>query len=344
MAQPNIVALNQGTVYEDIMIFLKGKGIKSTGTSETYESAIRYFYKYMKNKDIENLTVDDLQFKNRDMVRYQTDLNEQYANSTVNKMVSAVVSLYEFLEKNEYPVKVQKMRVDFLPDTSEQYGELTVDEAVKMSELVLNQYKGEEKSELIKMAFRTSFRKGALLSLTWDDIKWDEQQGLYLVHVIDKRQKKCVQPLRKDQYEELLKIKECKYYQKYNDNLVFHITEKTISEMMQKLVEEMSIPESRKIVFHSLRKCAPNWLVDTQDSVIAAQQQLNHSNMNTTYKNYISKKKDYHNAASVTMEEQIDDTICDDMTREELLELVKMQKNGTWMQLKRDAKQIVDAR
>ncbi|WP_170318665.1 hypothetical protein [Paenibacillus sp. HGF7] len=53
-----------------------------------------------------------------------------------------------------------------MPADSQSYGKLTLEEARFFAELALSQDKGLEKSVLIRLAYTTSIREGALLSLT----------------------------------------------------------------------------------------------------------------------------------------------------------------------------------
>src|SRR5690606_21671595 len=121
---------------------------------------------------------------------------------------AAISSLYDFFETNEYPVKAKVMKVSPLSDDSESYGKITLDEAREMAELVKKQVKGVEKSCLIRLAYVTSIRLGALLSLTWNNIKLSENGNFYTVEVFDKGKKKDRKPITKELYEELLKIKD----------------------------------------------------------------------------------------------------------------------------------------
>jgi hypothetical protein len=64
--------------------------------------------------------------------------------------------------------------------------------------------------------------------------------------------------------------------------------------------------------------------------------------MDTTYKKYISKKRNYGSMASVRIDEEIDNTIFDELTHEQLLEMVKGMKNGIGYVLREEASKILN--
>src|SRR5690606_4958972 len=141
---------------------------------------------HTRNKDIEYLTIEDLKFMNSEIENYASELklgnvktinrNEtcKYSNNSINSKISSIVSLYKFLNKNEYDVDPEKMAIEWLDPDGESYGKLTLSQAELIAEKVRSQVKGYEKSMLIKLAIRTSIRQGALLSLTYDKIRWNE--------------------------------------------------------------------------------------------------------------------------------------------------------------------------
>ncbi|MNK83582.1 site-specific tyrosine recombinase XerC [compost metagenome] len=340
VAVNNVVGLHTGTVGQDIKAFI-GKS-ESTHTKQNYERSIRLFFKWYRNKDIEQLLVEDLSIRNVDMLRYQKFLRDHsadYTNTSINNMMAAVQSLYEFLERNEYEVNSKHVKVDVLSDDSEPCGALYFHEAEQMANLALKQKKGQEKSTFIRMAYTTSFRKSSLLALKWDDIKKNPVADHYLVTTIGKRGKKHTMPISNDLYNELLKIKEQKYYQQYIDNKIFHLSNTTIQSMMDTLKEEMQISNDRNVVFHSFRNVAASY--GTLEEV---KEHLNHSNINTTQRHYRHKNKDYANSISLRMEDKIENDIFEGLSKEELIELIMKQSVGTLIQMKKAAKGMIETK
>ncbi|WP_375518336.1 tyrosine-type recombinase/integrase [Paenibacillus medicaginis] len=343
----NVVAINQNgaNVYEDIMTFLAQHRMASVNTNLKYERNIRDFFMYIRNKEIENLSDEDLNIRNADVVKYQAYLQQiGLSNNTINSYLAAISSLYDFLEVNEYPLKAKTVKVKQLPDDSKSYGKLSMHEAETMAQLAKEQVKGQEKSALIRLAYTTSFRKSELLSLEWDDIVYNAEQNVYIVTVIGKGQKKHSKPISVDMHNELLKIKEQAYYTRYNDNKIFHLSKTTVQDMIEALKQQLNISEQRNVAFHSLRNVLANYIKETEGDIFKIKQQLGHSVLNTSMK-YIDENNDnYAEYAGIQIENKIDDSIFDELSHEELLGLVKGMGNGVGLQLKVAAKKIVEGR
>ncbi|MBD8839472.1 site-specific integrase [Paenibacillus sp. CFBP 13594] len=338
----SVVELHSRRVYEDIMTFIKK--FESKHTQKNYERSIRNFFLWLPvNKEIEFLTVDDLKVRNADMVRYQNDLKEHeadYTNITINNYISPIQSLYEFLEINEYPINSKHTKVDSLSDDSEHAGALYLNEAEEMAEIVLKDRKlGQEKSAFLRMAYTTSFRKSSLRDLKWNDIKLSSNGSYYRVTITGKGNIKHTVPISKDLFKELVKIKERPYYKKYNDDRIFHLSNTTIQDMMDRLREEMKFPEERNIKFHSFRNVAAGF-----GTLEEAKQHLNHSNISTTETYYRHINEDLSNSISLRMEEKIEDGVLEQLTKEELIRIIVNQNYGSLTQIKREAYQIVNAK
>jgi len=334
----NVIELYNRRVYEDIMTFIKK--FESKHTQKNYERSIRNFYLWLPvNKDIEHLSIDDLKVRNADMIRYQNYLKEheaEYTNITINNYIAPIQSLYEFLEINEYPLNSKHVKVDALSDDSEQTGALYLDEAEQMAKIVYEERQGQEKSAFIRMAYTTSFRKSSLQNLKWTDIVLNQSRGYYEVYTTGKGGKKHKVSISSDLYNELLKIKERPYYKKYKDNRIFHLGKDTIQNMMQRLKEALSIPEERNIKFHSFRNVAASF-----GTLEEAKNHLNHSNISTTETYYRHANEDLSNSISLRIEDKIEDSILEQLTKEELIELIMNQNHGTLSQIKREAQDKV---
>ncbi|MBT2759869.1 site-specific integrase [Paenibacillus sp. ISL-20] len=337
----NVVGLHTGSVYEDIRTFIDK--FQSIHTQMAYERHIRSFFTWFASgKTLEVLDREDLYIRNADIIKYQLFLRKHsadYSNTTINTIMAAIHSLYEFLEINEYEVNSKYAKVDVLPDDSEGAGSLYYHEAEMMADLVRKQRKGQEKSALIRLAYTTSLRKSSLLDLEWTDITKNPEDAYFLVTTIGKGGKKHTVPISSDLFKELLQIKEQDYYQKYKDNKIFHLSTTTIQSMMDSLKKEMGIPTERNIVFHSFRNVAASYgtLEEVKDH-------LNHSDINTTNKYYRHKMKDYSQSISLRMEDRIDEEVFQKLSREELIEVIMNQSVGVLIQMKKDAQAIMEGK
>ncbi len=347
--QLNVIGLTTGSVNEDIIIFLNDEKF-SSGTRTAYLHDIKLFFSFM-NKNFDSLSIHDLQYENKDIIRYRNFLiNDLHlSKSTTNTKIAALQSLYAYFKRNRYDIKYsidcEVFKIKKLKFKTNSYGYLSPEEVETMIQIVKTQVKGIEKSLLIRLATRTSLREDTLLNLTWDNIIRDSEQDCYFVCTTEKKTEEEVkQPISNTLYNELIQIKQLTYYQRYKDNKIFHVTTKTICDMMATLRKEINIPEGRNIVFHSFRNYGSNFILESTGDIVAAQMQLGHSDMNITYKNYVNKQRNASQMAGLLLDEQQDQEAFNKLTFDEMKQLLNDTKNGIRTQLIREATKIIDNR
>lgn len=324
-------------VYEDIMAFFDefdqksndkrqnrvGKNEKSS-TRISYEKNIREFFKILLNKEIEHLTEDDLKaIKKRDVIAYRKTLQENgNSNSTVNQKMASVKSLAKFLN-SEYDINPAVFELKRLDEVTQHYGVMNQTEAEMFAEAALGEReKPFLKKMLILVAIRTSFRIDELLNLRWSN--FEEVDGVYKVSVLGKRGKLVQNSISAKLYNELLKLKEINKQTKWNGDqeIIFQISETSVDGMMDRLRRKLEIDPNRNLVFHSFRKVAINWEMNTSGDVRKAAQQGNHSSIETTYKNYLDSSRDWTQTAGVRMDEELDLSFLDNLTVEDFREFI----------------------
>ncbi|QWU13385.1 Site-specific recombinase XerD [Paenibacillus sophorae] len=333
----NVVGLHAGSVWEDIQTFI-GQFI-SKNTQGNYSRSLEQFFMWYRGKKLNELVADDLPIRNADMIKYQKYLREHeadYTNATINNVIEAIRSLYRFLKINDYEVNPDATKVKPLPNDSERCGELYVHEAEEWANIVLATKKGQEKSALIRLAYTTSFRKASLLAIEWDDIKLNLSGNYYEVTVVGKGGKKHTVAISIELYNELLKIKEQKYYARYNDNKIFHLSLHGIQDMIDYLREETGIPPERNIKFHSLRNVASMF-----GTLEEAKRHYNHSSIVVTEKSYRHKDKDMSNSISLRIGKEIDYGVFEELSKDQLIELIKEQEFVIQMGMEKRAKEVV---
>lgn len=337
----NVVGLQVGSVWEDIQTFLGDHATKSKYTYDNYLNSLRKFFMWYRGKELNELTTSDLEIRNADVLRFRNHLINDYdfENSTINNRIAAISSLYNFLEINSYKVNSKVVTLTNLVENENTAGKLYFQEAELMSELVLSQKKGIEKSALIEMAYVTSLRKGTLLDLSWNDIKKNPTLDYYEVTVIGKGNKRHTISIKVDLYNKLCQIKKQPYYKNFDDskkNKIFNLSTRTIQDMMNGLKEEMGIDPDRNIVFHSFRNVASYF-----GTLEELQQQLGHANINTTKKHYRHVNEDLSNMISMRIGDKIDCNVFDTLSKEQLVQLIKEQDVGTLLSMKKRAEEMI---
>ncbi|ASA21835.1 tyrosine-type recombinase/integrase [Paenibacillus donghaensis] len=334
----NLVGLQVGSVWEDIQTFI-GQ-FNSKNTQNNYIRSIEHFFMFHANKELSELTASDIHIRNADILKYKALLQKheaEYTNTSINNNVAAIQSLYSFFEMNEYDVNAAVTRIKPLPDDTESCGALYIHEAEEMAHVIMNTVKGQEKSSLIRLAYTISFRKASLLALTWDDIIRHSSGNYYVVTTIGKGGKKHEMSISNALYEELLKIKEQNYYQRYSDNKIFHLSTRTIQDMMNYLKDKLQISKERNVVFHSFRNVASMF-----GTLEEAKQHYNHSSIVVTEKSYRHKNKDLSNSISLRIDEKVDFSIFEELTKEQLIHLVSDLDIGTLLSLKKHAEGMIE--
>lgn len=337
--QHNVAIMPQKSMYSHIQKYLRSLGNKSGNTEAAYENDIRQFFLIMKNKEIENLTHEDILLSNEDMVQYQTFLCRDYIgsrtgkrlkNASISRKIESVISLYKYLFKNRLGVNPEELRVDKLPDDTETRGILTVEEVEKM----ISCSKYEDLAALMMLALRTGLRKEALLELKWSQIKpIHDKEQMYLITTIDKG-KKVEEEIHQIMYDKLISIKS-------DEVFVFITPLSTMDYRFNKLRDTMKFPRERKISFHSIKKAGIEYTLDATGNLYLAQRQGNHSSPTTTANSYLRKERNFMGTA---LDVCISDDIFDEMTKEELVSLLKNASGGMKHKLKVDAKKIVEGR
>lgn len=347
----NVTMLNQGTVFKDIRSFLGRDKKRSENTAVEHERDIRQFFMIVKGKEIENLEPSDLYIRLADVLDYQSFLATEYRdgngngykNITVNRKVSSVRSLYRFLKANEYDVNPDIFReVEELPDDSEKIGFLSPDEARILAELALTEkHDAAEKRVLIMCAVATSMRKDSLLNIRYIDIMPSlDDPNKYIIqssNLFDKG-KQVKKEIHKILFDMIMELKGGRA----DTDKVFTVSNSAIDRMMKNLIRKANLDPRRNISFHSLRKSGTQLAFELSGGdMFAVTAQGGWSSPTVAYKHYL---KPQSNISGMGFFETIEAEVFDELTYEELLALVKGVGNGLGLQLRREAKKIVDGR
>lgn len=333
-----VIKLTETNLYDDIIAyfseldnqyvndprFKKADGtLKKSSTRVTYERCIREFFMMVLGKEIEHLKIGDLiNLKKRDIIEYRTKLLEKgNANQTINLKISSVRSLFKFLSA-EHDINDKIFNLKSLKENSKSYTSLSQTEAERFATVAFETEREKPfvKKMLIMLAIRSSFRLDELLNLRWKDFEPILDEGICKVCTIGKGGKPNCNSFSIKLYNEILELKKINKENK-EDSLVFELSKDSINDMMKRLRERLSV-EDRNIVFHSFRGVAIDFALETGDIKQAAQQ-ANHSSIETTYKHYINKSRDYTQTAGVRMDMELDYSIMDQLSVDDFKEFIK---------------------
>ena len=71
MNTQKVVQLYDNKLYDDIMIFLNEMGVESEHTRKAYETDLRQFFKLIKGKELEHLTLEEVQLRKNEVEKFK---------------------------------------------------------------------------------------------------------------------------------------------------------------------------------------------------------------------------------------------------------------------------------
>ncbi|MGG1664509.1 tyrosine-type recombinase/integrase [Brevibacillus sp. NRS-1366] len=336
----NVTSINVSNVYNAILAFLDDVGSSSDKTKISYKYDIEQFFFYIrKGKQINQLTPDDIHVTRPQVIDFRNHLQRlkqtdgetpKYSNTSINRKIAVLKSLYSELPSYEYDVDPVAFNVRPLPERVNSIGFLTWEEVNEMGERVKAHKKGMEKSLLIRLAAQTSIRKDAILHVTWNNFKMID--GVPVLSVYDKGNVLDEKAIPEQLYNEILTLKS---EETSNEDRVFTIESlRTLDGAIIKLCKEMGIPKERNISFHSLKKAGvAQAYIESNYDIKVAQQQANHADPSVTMKTYLPMVKNYSEMASYTMGQGIDLSRLENMTKEEIIALIHTCSTNTKVEI-----------
>lgn len=310
---------------------------KSTNTAINYRIDINQFTQFFFKKDLEYVLEDELEkIEADDVITYRNWLREKYANATVNRRINSMKSLFGYLEAGNPLIRKAIFNVaKSLMENPNSYGSLSWEEVQEMIERANKLPQGHEFSVLIEVAVKTCIRLSALLNLKWEQVYDKNQKGenITVIEVIDKGQPH-LKPISEKLYERILTLKG-------NEKVFTHFHPHKVGDHLDIICKEMNINEKRNITFHSFKKAGINYVFDTTNDIMLAQQQANHKSSATTMKSYLENKTDLRDIPSYTMGEDISLDDLNHLTKEQLLEAIHQMKSSSKLELLRIVKNLL---
>lgn len=342
MYAEKVLKLNQNEVYEEIDKFLDRKYLisQSDNTRTAYETDIRQFFNFLTKgkKEIEHLTIEDVQLGQDDIEDYQlylVKLNE-YANSTINRKIAPIRELYKRFERKQIVLNTSMFKdIKSLKENDKSYGIFSVEEVYQVLDYVTNRKNGRKKKikyHLIRFAIETRARLDECLSLNWTD--FEVRGESVVIHLIAKGNKDFKPSVARWFYEELLEIKE------EGIGKVFNISKNGVQEMMADIVKGLDLPKERNLTFHSWRKTGSSFIFNFTKDLEYTRKALNHSNINTTQR-YI-QGVDYGIHGMFSMQKDYDQDLYKKVSLEQLIEAVESLDAAEKMRINMKLSEIVD--
>ena len=351
----NVVGLNNNSVQSAINAYFEGIMHNSKRTYSSYKSHIKQFCLYFFNKEIEDITWEDVTNRNKlnftNLKNYRNYLTDSNSNKTVNIKFIAIKGLFKELSHDREDIKpiVEKFndleRLSEKKEKNSHYGALTIAEIKNLYEYCKKQNNGLTKYLYFKTLYITAIRKTALLNLTWNDISkqldFSTKKLMWTINVIDKGQAMNPVAIRDDFYEELCSLKT--ENTKPTDK-VFKICEQYVYDTLYSFCDEYGIDKkNRKISIHSLKHSSVDEAYKLSNNDInVAKDQGKHADVSTTmiYINAVSLS----NQMSLRIDEKIDTEDLRNATQEELYQMILAQGTSFIVQSKEGLKQLKESR
>lgn len=313
---------------------------RSNNTSSGYKRVIVDFFQMTINKSVEDVSREDLERLLPAVVERQYTkelLNKGYKQSTIISYLKIVGIFMRELEINEvysgfnYQKLITKsLSNGRLRDDSVRRERMTIsdyDECLNWLQNIKQfskryEYKRIGYVNVLKFMFVTGIRISATFeNAKWSDIKRSEdfigQQG-WTAYVVDKGNRVTPKPISDEFYEEL----RSDMYKGNDDALIFDGLSK---QGFATLLREFNEYAGRELTPHSIRVGAATKVYGLTKDLVLTQRFLGHQDPKETVK-YI-REEDRFNSGSSILSSEIDMSIVDDLSHEELLNIIKRRND-----------------
>lgn len=309
-------------IQDAITTFLNRIAQDSIATAKNYQGHIKQFFRITRKKELNQLLLNDLKYTLMEVEEYQTNLRDKYKTSTVNAKMSAIKVLFTKLDNYDFDINIKAFNVDsYKVYDSKKWDALTKEEINTLIPMVMRTQHGYEKVLAIKIAYATAFRSASILAIKKSDLSI--RGTSYCVSTVGKGMKKDIKKIPKSLYDTLIEFSECT-----EGNRLLTINKNHLQDMMNFINESMDFGE-RRIVFHSFKKTSIGEMgIITGGNIKAMQHHGAHSSAKTTLDNYMPDT-DFENSVVIDFDNEMDISILDGLSKDELLKLIKMSDKGT---------------
>ncbi|PAV30248.1 hypothetical protein CIL05_07205 [Virgibacillus profundi] len=306
-------------VYDQIMRFIRDFSRSSENTGSAYERDIRNFFLKTRDKQIEHLIKNDLEYTIEEFEDYYAYLIDERKVSivTANRYIGAISECIKHLRRRRLINDISFLDIKKHSGTTDRYGILTLNEVEKMAELASKQGRGNIgriKQLMILFALDTCARRNDCLTIKWSNFTVNEHD--VGIHMIGKGNKDFKPSISKEFYNELLTLKQSE------SEFVFNIHVNTVNRMMDDLRRDMNIPKERNIVFHSFKKTGVQFIWKKTGDINQARKAANHSSIKTT-DIYINREENYGIMGAISSGSSVDEELFEGASHEELLKAIR---------------------
>ncbi len=328
-----VVNFDNGTVYKSInsyLDFLLIKGKKNTYNS--YKGFFKDFFNFTFGKDMTMLSWNELiTLSDDNVVDYIKCLKDKnQKNKTINNKLSALKSLFEELQKKEKNIipSLFDKKLDEDMEEDNPYGALTEEEIIAFFNFCEKEvYKPITKTMFFKTAIRTALRKSALLNLTWNKLKKEQdmttKEWIWTIKTHDKTGK-VTKPLSDKFYDEL---KQVLTESANNNDSIFQISDETLIDTFNRFCDSKGIDKvGRNLApFHSFRKTSADIVYEITGDIKKTQQHGNWKSPDMPMNIYLGQNNnlvDQPSYYAFDIKEEMQDSL-ENYSKEELIAAIK---------------------
>jgi len=329
----NVVGLNNSSAESTIERFLNKYNRKNTIT--TYRQHFNKMFMYTCGKKIEDITKEDLKSINITKIREYIDFlkNSNYEESTINQSILSCSTLWQYLEKEDLVIKDYFKKETIKPNKEDEgknsYGSLTEEELNQLYDYCLSlKDRGLTKKLYFEFLATLTCRKTAAQELRLDNIRRtfnkEDRQYYWVINSFDKT-KIINRAISNEFYQRLADNFNSYEYKDREKGLLFNVENQTLEKTLKDFCKEYKIDKAgRNICQHSLKSTGLDIIYDVFNDIKIVAEAGGHSDINTTYKHYLSKQKNYALQPSILLSKSPEDCLreLDQLSKDELINII----------------------
>lgn len=345
----NIVGFKNDSLYNCVENYLEYHRKNSKNTWKNYKGYIQEFIQFLTGKEIASVSWAELEkVTYNDAENYRNYLlNNGNKEITVNNKLNVLKDFWIEMFKNNRNLDMMALELKPLKVKKEvHYDSLTEDEVFKLfnyCETELN-YKKEIQLTLFQFLFMTSMRINTVLALTLEDIKKKrDKKAQKQIHYVSKYVKgKEVEIALPDWF-----VGKIVDLERLVGNKLFEINDKTLRKTLENFCKKENITD-RNIVLHSIKSSSGDYILDITENLFTVAEQLQHTKVETTVKNYVNKNKSLADKTSYWAfdalkdnNRNVDVSALEELDKDQLLELISNLNKGVQIKLNNMAKDLL---